>query len=144
MRARRRDWTRRWQFIKLGGLKHLDVFTLHRYPRAKPPEYIEPCCRACGTMDEHGAAADLVHRVRLLCRRRAVGDADQLSSDPAYVASERIQAEYQVRIAAPLLANGVEKIFFHAGTGSAINHGNLWTMFLRYGSEPSRTTPRRP
>ena len=35
-----------------------------------------------------------------------------------------------------MFAHGVEKLFFHAGTGSAINHGNLWTMFLRYGNEP--------
>ncbi len=51
-------------------------------------------------------------------------------------ANERIQAEYQVRIAVTMFSHGVEKLFFHAGTGSAINHGNLWTMFLRYGSTP--------
>jgi hypothetical protein len=41
-----------------------------------------------------------------------------------HLANERIQAEYQVRIAVTMFAHGVEKIFFHAGTGSAINHGN--------------------
>ena len=50
--------------------------------------------------------------------------------------SERRQAEYEVRFCMILLANGVEKIFFHAGIGSAINHGNVWKMFLRYGGEP--------
>ena len=33
----------------------------------------------------------------------------------------------------------MEKIFYHAGTGSGINHSNLWTMFLRYGSEPYKS-----
>ena len=51
-------------------------------------------------------------------------------------ASELIQAAYEVRFCTICLANGVEKIFFHAGTGSAINHSNLWTQFLRYDSEP--------
>ena len=50
--------------------------------------------------------------------------------------SERRQAEYEVRFCTILLANGVEKIFFHAGIGSAVNHGNVWKMFLRYGGEP--------
>ena len=58
-------------------------------------------------------------------------------AQPGYhQANERVQAEYQVRIAVTMFSHGVEKLFFHAGTGSAINHGNLWTMFLRYGSEP--------
>lgn len=62
--------------------------------------------------------------------------ADVYFPSPAYLASERMQAEYEVRYNTILLANGVEKIFYHAGTGSGINHNNLWTMFLRYQSEP--------
>jgi hypothetical protein len=54
----------------------------------------------------------------------------------ARLPSERVQAEYQVRFNTVLLANGVEKVFSHAGTGSSINHTNFWTMFLRYNSEP--------
>jgi hypothetical protein len=50
-----------------------------------------------------------------------------------------MQAEYEVRYNTILLANGVEKIFYHAGTGSGLNHSNVWTMFLRYGSEPYRS-----
>lgn len=31
---------------------------------------------------------------------------------------------------------GCGLIFSHAGTGSAINHTNFWTAYVRYGSEP--------
>jgi hypothetical protein len=131
-------------FISQGGLKPIDIFTLHTYPGAKPPEWIEtilvPVAEA---MKEQG-----IHRPIWFTEFAYYAD-DETWIEPFndfikfsgagagyHQANERIQAEYQVRIAVTMFSHGVEKLFFHAGTGSAINHGNLWTMFLRYGSEP--------
>jgi hypothetical protein len=127
------------RFISLGGLKHVDVFTLHAYPQRNPPEYIEQALVSVGkAMQEQG-----IRRPIWFTEFAYYSDDDPwvepLSALPgAYYqqASERVQAEYLVRFAVTLFAHGGEKLFFHAGTGSAINHGNLWTMFLRYGGEP--------
>lgn len=124
------------QFITLGGLKHLDVLTLHDYPLRTAPEGIEPSLQRLGAlMDEHGTRRPIWFTETAYWADDEPWSSDINASYPV-VASERIQAEYLVRLNAILLANGVEKIFFHAGTGSAINHGNVYTMFLRYGSEP--------
>ena len=123
------------EFIKLGGTKHLDVFTLHSYPMRNKPEFIEPVLQQVGTaMDEQDA------RKPIWFTEFAYYADDDPWGTPMVgrtsQASELIQAIYEVRFCTVCVANGVEKIFFHAGTGSAVNHSNLWTMFLRYGSEP--------
>ena len=132
------------QFIKLGGLQHIDIFTLHCYPGRNPPEYIEQALVAVRkAMDEQN-----LHRPIWFTEFAYYAD-DETWIEPFnefikfsgagagyHQPSERVQAEYQVRMAVTMFAHGVDKLFFHAGTGSAINHGNLWTMFLRYGSEP--------
>ena len=49
------EWMR---FISLGGLEHLDVFTLHAYPGRTPPEHVEPLLQAVGkAMNERGRRA---------------------------------------------------------------------------------------
>ncbi len=126
------------RFINLGGLKHLDVFTVHIYPSLEPPEGMEPLLQRLGAvMDQQKT------RRPIWFTEHAYYADDEPWISPivvhpngAHLPSERIQAEYQVRFNTILLANGVEKIFSHAGIGSAVNHTNLWTMFLRYGSEP--------
>jgi hypothetical protein len=129
------------RFIAAGGLKPIDVFTLHTYPASRPPEYLEEYLhRVNAAMDEHGRkpiwfteCAYYADDDPWLTR---VNAQDNDLWPGYYLASERVQAEYLVRMTVMMLAHGVEKIFFHAGTGSALNHGNLWTMFLRYGGEP--------
>ena len=123
------------EFINLGGTKHLDVFTLHSYPMRNRPEFIEPVLQQVGAaMEEHGG------RKPIWFTEFAYYADDDPWGTPMVgrtsQASELIQAVYEVRFCTTCVANGVEKIFFHAGTGSAINHSNLWTMFLRYNSEP--------
>jgi hypothetical protein len=130
------------EFIKLGGLKNIDIFTLHYYPGRTPPEQLEPWFqRLGGMMDRYG-----IRRPIWITETAYSADDDPwitpanvYLTTPAYLASERMQAEYEVRYNTILLANGVEKIFYHAGTGSAINHDNLFTMFLRYGSQPYKS-----
>lgn len=126
------------RFIALGGLKHLDVFTLHTYPSLQPPEGIEPLLqRLHAVMDQHDC-----RRPIWFTEYAYYADDDPwcqpiiVHANGARLPSERVQAEYQVRWNTTLLANGVDKIFYHAGIGSAVNHGNLWTIMLRYGGEP--------
>jgi hypothetical protein len=128
-------------FIALGGLKHVDVLTLHYYPCQAAPEPVEAMLqRLSALMDKHG-----VRRPIWITETAYSADDEPwltpINSYPVttHLASERMQAEYEVRYNVILLANGVEKIFYHAGTGSAINHGSLFTMFLRYGSEPYKS-----
>lgn len=126
------------EYIKLGGLKNIDVFTVHYYPGCTPPEQLDPWFqRLSHMMDQYGT-----RRPIWLTETAYSGDDEPWMTPlttPAYLASERMQAEYEVRYNTILLANGVAKIFYHAGTGSGINHNNLWTMFLRYGSEPYKS-----
>ena len=127
-----------------GGLKPIDIFTLHTYPGANPPEWIEKALvPVAELMKEQGIKrpiwfTEFAYYADDDCWIEPFNAFLNFSGAGAgrHQPSERIQAEYQVRIAVTMFAHGVEKLFFHAGTGSAINHGNLWTMFLRYGSEP--------
>jgi hypothetical protein len=124
------------QFIAQGGLKNLDVLTLHDYPAKSPPEGMEPLLKQfLAQMDKHGTRRPIWFTECAYWADDDPWECDVNAASPT-VANERIQAEYLVRLNTILLANGVEKIFFHAGIGSANNHGNVYTMFLRYGSEP--------
>jgi hypothetical protein len=124
------------QFIALGGLKQLDVLTLHDYPLRTAPEGLESSLERLGSlMDQYGTRRPIWFTECAYWADDEPWHSDVHASYPG-VANERLQAEYLVRLNAILLANGVEKVFFHAGTGSAVNHGNVYTMFLRYGSEP--------
>lgn len=126
------------RFIGLGGLKHLDVFAIHIYPSLEPPEGMEQVLeRLNAVMDQHGT-----QRPIWLTEHAYYADDEPWISpiivhpNGAHLPSEQVQAAYQVRFNVTLLANGVEKILSHAGIGSAVNHTNLWTMFLRYDSQP--------
>ncbi len=130
------------EFIKLGGLKNIDIFTLHYYPGHMPPEQVEPWFqRLSRMMDQYGLRRPIwiTETAYSADDEPWITPANVYLTTPAYLPSERMQAEYEVRYNTILLANGVEKIFYHAGTGSGINHDNLFTMFLRYGSEPYKS-----
>ena len=89
------------RFIALGGLKHLDVFTLHTYPRSQPPEGSSRSVRRLNAvMDEHGCRrpiwfteyayyADDEPWCKPINVHRQRGPAAQRTS---------VQAEYQVRM----------------------------------------------
>ena len=128
------------EFIKLGGTKWLDVLTLHSYPMRNKPEFIEPVLQQVGeAMDQQGGRKPI-----WFTEFAYYADDDPWGTPMVGRTSqpnERIQAENEVRFCVICLANGVEKVFYHAGTGSAINHSNLWTQFLRYGSEPFKNYP---
>jgi hypothetical protein len=123
-------------FITAGGLKQLDVLTYHAYPGNKPPEASEPALKeVLATMDRHNI------RKPIWFTEFAYFEDDEPWQTPwkhwsPLQANERVQAEYQVRTSVIFFANGVEKLFHHAGLGAGVNHMPLWTMFLRYGNEP--------
>ena len=109
------------EFIKLGGLKNIDIFTLHYYPGHTPPEQLEPWFqRLGGMMDQYGIRRPIwiTETAYSADDEPWITPANVYLTTPAYLASERMQAEYEVRYNTILLANGVEKIFYHAGTGS--------------------------
>jgi hypothetical protein len=122
-------------FFLAGGLKSIDVFTLHIYP-AEPPEFIEALLQQLNAaMDRHGGRRPIWVTE---CAYYADDEpwALPVTNPCGHLASERDQAAYLVRMSTIFLANGVEKVFFHSGLGSGINHTNPWTMFLRYNGEP--------
>lgn len=124
------------EFITLGGLKQLDVLTYHTYPGQTPPEFIEEVLQAVhAVMDRHG-----IRKPIWFTEFAYFADDDPWQVPWTHwaplLASERVQAEYNIRLNTLLLANGVEKVFHHAGVGAGVNHTPLWGIFLRYGDEP--------
>jgi len=59
--------------------------------------------------------------------------------------SEKLQAAYVVRWNMILMAGGVEKIFYHAGTCDGVNRDSLQGIFFEYAGEPHKvyTAPSR-
>jgi len=128
------------RFFAAGGLAAVDAIDIHHYPQLRPPEFIEGLLEKLNAlMDKHGGrkpiwmteygyyAEDQPWEVPLLAR-----GFDQP------LPSERVQAEYAVRWATILVAGGVDKIFYHAGTCGGINDGSLEGVFFDYGGAPRK------
>jgi len=128
------------KFFGAGGLEVIDAVDIHYYPRIRPPEFIEGLLAHLNSlMDEYGGrkpiwlteygyyaddepwAVPIPHR-----------DFNQPLRD------EGLQAEYAVRWATIMFANGVHKIFYHAGTCAGINGDSLQGVFYEYGGEPHK------
>jgi len=54
------------------------------------------------------------------------------------LADEQLQAEYVVRWTVIMLAGGVEKIFYHAGTCDGVNRDSLGGIFYEYAGQPHK------
>ena len=128
------------KFFAAGGLAASDAIDIHHYPQQRPPEFFEKLLEQLNAlMDKHGGrkpiwlteygyyAEDEPWTVPL-----PHNDFDQP------LPSERVQAEYAVRWATLCFANGVEKIFYHAGTCGGINSGSLQGVFFGYGGQPRK------
>ncbi len=128
------------QFFSAGGLEVIDAVDIHYYPRIRPPEFMEGLLEKLNSlMDQHGGRKPI-----WLTEYGYYAD-----DDPSVVpmphqefdqplATERLQAEYAVRWAAIMFANGVEKVFYHAGTCAGINGDSLQGVFYEYGGEPHK------
>jgi hypothetical protein len=123
-----------------GGLKAADAIDIHYYPTLRPPEFLEGLLvKLNALMDKHGG------RKPIWITEYGYYADDEPQSVPIRhggfdrpLASERVQAEYAVRWATIALANGVDKVFYHAGTCPGINADNLEGVFYKYGGQPRK------
>ncbi len=131
------DWK---LFLDQGVLEMVDAVDIHHYPRLRPPEFIEPLLEELNRlMDERGGrkpiwlteygyyADDEPSRVPM-----------PYSSFNTPLESEQLQAAYAVRWATVVLAGGVEKVFYHAGTCDTLNRDSLQGIFFEYAGTPHK------
>lgn len=128
------------KFFAAGGLAAVDAVDIHHYPTIRPPEFIEDLLvKLNGLMDKHGGRKPI-----WLTEYGYYADDEPWSIPlPRHgfdnpLPSEQIQAEYAVRWATIMLANGVDKVFYHAGTCGAINRGSLEGVFYAYAGAPKK------
>jgi len=128
------------KFFAAGGLDAADAIDIHHYPRVRPPEFIEgPLQRLNDLMGKHGGRKPI-----WLTEYGYYADDDPAAVPLAHhgfnqpLASERQQSEYAVRWAVLNFANGVDKIFYHAGTCDGLNQDSLQGIFFEYGGTPHK------
>jgi len=128
------------KFFAAGGLAVADAIDIHHYPRIRPPEFIEgPLQQLNALMDQHGGRKPI-----WLTEYGYYADDDPAAVPLAHggfdqpLANELQQSEYAVRWAVVNLANGVDKIFYHAGTCDGLNQDSLQGIFFEYGGTPHK------
>jgi hypothetical protein len=128
------------RFFAAGGLEAVDAVDIHHYPGMRAPEFVEGLLeKLAALMDKHGGRKPV-----WLTEYGYYANDEPWAIPPGYqdfespLADERTQAEYAVRWATILLAHGVDKIFYHAGTCGEINRANLEGVFYQYGGEPRK------
>jgi len=127
-------------FFAAGGLAACDAVDIHHYPQLRPPEFFEKLLEQLNAlMDKHGGRKPL-----WLTEYGYYGEDEPWTVPLPHqgfdqpLPSERVQADYAVRWATLCFANGVEKVFYHAGTCGGINSGSLQGVFFEYGGEPRK------
>jgi hypothetical protein len=128
------------QFFAAGGLAAVDAVDIHHYPGLRSPEYMEGLLEKLGVlMDKHGGRKPI-----WLTEYGYYADDDPATIPPKHsgfdrpLPSEQLQAEYAVRWATIMLAGGVEKIFYHAGTCDGIDRDSMQGIFYEYAGEPHK------
>jgi len=128
------------QFFAGGGLPAVDAVDIHHYPKIRPPEFIEDLLQKLNAlMDEHGGRKPV-----WLTEYGYYADDDPSavpmphSTHNRPLESEALQAAYAVRWATLVLAGGVEKVFYHAGTCDAVNDDSLQGVFFEYAGQPHK------
>jgi hypothetical protein len=128
------------QFFAAGGLQAADAVDIHHYPRMQPPEFIaQPLAKLNALMEQHGGRKPI-----WLTEYGYYADDDPSSVPmPSHgfdqpLASEQQQSEYAVRWAVLMLAGGVDKVFYHAGTCDGLNQDSLQGIFYEYAGQPHR------
>jgi hypothetical protein len=128
------------RFFAAGGLAACDAVDIHHYPGIRAPEFFEGLLEKLNAlMDKHGGRKPLwltEYGYYADDEPWAVPMPHQGFNQP--LPSERVQAEYAVRWATICFANGVEKVFYHAGTCGGINSDSLQGVFFKYGGEPKK------
>lgn len=130
-------------FIKEGGLRHLDVSDLHIYDPDRPVEsYTEPYVNLQRLQEKHGGEKPV-----WITEYGCYADDDPPSIPSTFGddtmnrcswPSERAATEHIVKFATVSMARGVRKIFFHAGVCGTINGADAGGILFEYGGTPRR------
>jgi hypothetical protein len=134
-------------FVEAGGLQFADVLDLHLYPAGDPEPYGESLGRLWARMNELGEARP-VWVTELGC----YGDDDppvtpfaasfgDSAMRNALKDTERDAAEWLIKFATVVFANGGEKLFLHAGTCGEINGDSTGGVFFKFGAVPRKILP---
>lgn len=126
--------------FEAGALDYLDAVDVHVYPGLSSPEATaKELANLHRLMDEHGGRKPI-----WLTEHGYYAD-DDVEQIPIQhggfnipLPSERVQAQYSMRFNVMLLAAGVERIFYHAGTCPALNRDNTEGIFFEYGGSPRK------
>jgi len=139
------SWTR--DFVEAGGMQCLDVLDLHLYPRGRPEPYAESLAGLRARLKERGESKP-IWITELGCyadddppktpMAAAFGDA---AMRRALHASEREATAWLVTFTALVAAQGVERIFLHAGTCGEINGIDAGGVLFEYGGTPRQMLP---
>ena len=128
------------KFFAAGGLEGVDAVDIHHYPRMRPPEFAEELLEGLNAqMDRHGGRKPL-----WLTEYGYYADDEPWavpmpnSGFNRPLRSESLQAAYAVRWATIMFANGVAKIFYHAGTCDGVNTDSLQGIFYEYAGQPHK------
>lgn len=128
------------QFFAAGGLAAVDAVDIHHYPGLRSPEFIEPLLEKLhGLMERHGGRKPI-----WLTEYGYYADDAPSRVPPEYsgfdrpLPTEQLQAAYAVRWATIMFANGVDKVFYHAGTCDGVDRDSLQGIFYEYGGEPHK------
>jgi hypothetical protein len=140
------DGTQRFvrEMFESGALAYIDAVDVHTYPGLAPPETLEAGLRVLRVLmreaggvkpiwlTEHGYYADDDFEAQPVQRVQGWN---------APLPDERRQAVYSMRFNVILLANGVERIFYHAGTCPGLNSDNTEGTFFEYDGAPRKIYP---
>lgn len=135
------------EFIRGGGLDHVDILNLHPYANRRTPEsFISDLLRIRGVMDQHATHKEI------WATETAYYGLDEFPMMPWHppsnhfaanrlLASERQAADYLVRFSAIMLAHGVDKIFWHEPLTGDANQGlnDVENVFIAPGGVPRKT-----
>ena len=130
-------------FLAAGGLDYCDVVNYHIYPRGGRPEsYHDEFRHRWETLLAHGGPKPVWMTEfgvygddRPAVRPPRVGDATMTA---AMREDELTAATDMVKFAAVFAAHGVRKVFYHAGTASALNQQAAGNMLFDFGGTPRK------
>ena len=136
-----REWEE--QFIQQGGLRWCDVTNYHLYPSRQRAESMENAfkTRWQQMQDRHQAMPIWVTEFGLYAEDEPASipsHAGDATMDNAMRPDERTASVDLVQWAAMMLAHGVRKVFFHAGTCGGFHDSSTGNMFFEYGGAPRK------
>ena len=128
-------------FIAADGLRWVDAMDIHLYPDAVPPEDYEADLLAARALMRERGQERPIWLTEFGCYAddfpaRSPSRIGDSSMSRCNWPSERAAAAALVRSAAVFLGNGVQKLFFHAGTCGVLNGDSAAGIFFDYGGTP--------